>query len=79
MRVISLKANRIILHRDDISIDGSMVIEPDDPTMDMKIQHIPSTSKVSELPAPMQAAINNLFALCDGRLVKQERVTLPNP
>ena len=78
MRIASVKATRIILTREDISIDGVMMIEPDDPAGDMVRQHIPSTSRVDELPAPMQAAINNLFALCDLRVARGRVAVAPS-
>lgn len=79
MRASSAKATRIML-RDrgsvsDISIDGEIIIEQDDPTADALIQHVAESVRVSTLPPAAQDAIQRIYGLAQERLAKQYGVS----
>jgi len=52
----------------EISIDGEIIIQPDDASADPIRQHIPENIRVDALPPATQKLIADLFEACLTRL-----------
>ena len=52
----------------DISIEGEVIIQPDDPTADPIRQHVPENIRVDSLSQATQDAVAQLMELCQARL-----------
>tara|TARA_Y100000310_G_scaffold328215_1_gene395986 strand:- start:12175 stop:12420 length:246 start_codon:yes stop_codon:yes gene_type:complete len=81
MKATSVKVTRIML-RDrgavsDISIEGELVIEQDDPMADSLLQPIAESLRVSTLPANIQDAIRVIQAAAQTRLEQKYKLTTP--
>lgn len=79
MEVTSVRVTRIML-RDrgavsDVSIEGEVVIEQDDPTADPLVQHVAESVRVVTLPKVARDAIQALQAAAQARLEQKYPLT----
>jgi len=72
MHITKVSISRIMLRdrgsASDISIEGDILIQPDDPNSDPIRQHMPENIRVDQLPQGTQDLISELFAACQVRL-----------
>lgn len=74
----SVSATRIML-RDrgtvsDLTVQGELIIRPDDPEADAMIQPVTESIRISTLPKRVQDAIQLIYAEVQNRLEKQHGV-----
>ena len=70
MRLKSIKARRITIKREELTIDSDMLIQLDDPLADPERLHVPHVVRVDELQDDLKVAISTLFDLCDRRMAR---------
>jgi len=59
----------------ELSIEGQLVIEQDNPNEDAMLQSISEVIQVSKLPIAAQEAIQAVFDLCQVRLAREHGVS----
>lgn len=79
MKATGIKVTRIML-RDrgavsDISIEGELIIEQDNPAADSLVQHVAESVRVSTLPTSIQDAIQVIQQAAQTRLQQKYNIT----
>ena len=79
MHIKSVTSRRVIVSREEVSIDGNVLIQPDDPMGDAISQHIADVVRRDEMPAPLQECVDRLLSLCGERLIRVKGLKVGPP